>query len=196
MKIAKLALPIVCLCTLSACGTKTTKQGFLDAANKVEEHKYKKITIKYLYEENDNKEESECTYNLQNDEYVAEKNDFNNNYLLYFAIDEVAKNVDIDETTFDSFKSTAKSYDENAKISCNITYYIKPFKIVGKFKASYNKDEMSGEIKADLKYEFNKYGYATYLEATQTRISEINENGFKKVTEKTTTSKVTLTYKD
>ena len=75
MKAPKFVLPIVCLCTLASCGTKTTLEEFMKEAEKVEKHTYKEITIEYLYEENDSIEEAKVAYNLENDKYVpAEKN--------------------------------------------------------------------------------------------------------------------------
>ena len=77
MKISRIALPLVCLCTLASCGTKTTLEEFMEEAKKVEKHTYKKITIEYLSEKNDSIEEAKVVYNLENDKYVpTEKNSY------------------------------------------------------------------------------------------------------------------------
>ncbi|MCR5309694.1 MAG: hypothetical protein K6E21_06270 [Bacilli bacterium] len=196
MKISRIALPLVCLCTLASCGTKTTLEEFMEEAKKVEKHTYKKITIEYLSEKNDSIEEATVVYNLENDKYVpTEKNSYSNSLIAY-AQQSIALVAFYDDGYFKNYEDDAKSIDDDAKVESDICYYINSFKVVGTFRASVNNENITLKRTIDFEQEYDKYGYLTFYEST-TNYTYSKKSDNNKTSEKTKShTKISITYKD
>jgi len=197
MKMFKVIMPMVCLCTLTACGTKVTKEEFVEEALKTEDHDFKSIQIKYVGKENENKEEFKNTYTLTNGEYVAEKdNDYADRLILYATRSVVlAEYMDV---SFKSYETKDKEKDIDAKIEWEIKYYLNPFKITGHYSSVIkNKGNgISGSRKAEFKYEYNKYGYLTFNESKYEYELEEKLDGLKNSEKTSQYTKVSISYKD
>ena len=196
MKISKLALPMVCLCSLTACGSKTSMTAFKEAADKIEYHIYKRITLKYFNEEDNVKTEAQYSfkYNKDKDIYASESEETVSTFIRDVVTKSNIKQMDFGDDIFDSYEYWAKRIDENAKIKKEINYYVNPFKVTANFAATYNSDEYDGETKIDIKLEFNKYGDMTNYDYSYRDDYKKIEKGCKTVTKNYTRQKMKLSY--
>lgn len=196
MKISKLALPLVCLCSLTACGSKTSMTAFKEAADKIEYHIYKRITLKYFCEEDNGKTEGQYSFKYNKDKhiYASESEETVSTFIRDIVTKSNIKQMDLEEDVFDSYENWAKLIDENAKIKKEINYYVNPFKITGNFSATYNSDEYDGETKLDLKLEFNKYGDVTNYDYSYRDDYKKIEKGCKIIKKNYTRQKIKLSY--
>ena len=195
MKKAKLILPIVALCTLSSCGTKTTLEKFMEEVNKIEDHTYKTITVNYSSEKDDEKVEAKITYTVEEGLLKPDvKNSYSSRLELYCY--QSVQFAEYYDKYFDSDEQEIKNKDENAKIESEILFYVKPFKIVGSFKGTFKNENCSGKKTIDFEYEFNKYGYLTCLESSSSYNYTEKQEDTKTTTSSKTHQKVTLSYKD
>lgn len=195
MKISKIILPLVGLCALTSCGTKTSKNNFFEAAKDVESHSYKSYVVKYSEESNTGSIETKVSYTFKDNQWDADQI---NSYTMSFSTysSPMVTYADDYETYLDYYEEDAKSEDSNAKIEKEVRYYIKPFKIVVSFNCSYKNEKGSGKELMEIKEEYNKYGYLTFRESTH-EYSQTKEEDGRKITKKNKShSKLEIAYKD
>ncbi len=210
MKISKVVMPLVCLCTLTACGSKVTKEEFLKLAQEIPDHQYDIISVTYVYKSGDSNTvlETENTFTLRDDYeelkksyfdkkyfYKAEK-DINNYYLLYEAERSILMyGADVG---FEYYEGKDKEIDKDADVKWEVNYYTTPFKVVGSYNSTFNNKEtgISGCRKYEIEYIFNRYGYLTFLETDFRDERTEDKDGLKTVEKDKTYEKITITYKD
>ncbi len=197
MKMFKVIMPMVCLCTLTACGTKVTKEEFMEEALKTENHDFKSIEVKYVGKEDDNKTESKNTYSLINGKYVAAENNDYSDILIAYAQRSIVL-AEYSNTIFENYERQDKEKDNDAKVEWEIKYYISPFKVTGFYSSVIeNKGNgISGSRKAEFKYEYNKYGYLTFDESKYEYELEEKSDGLKSVEKRSEYTKISISYKD
>ncbi len=197
MKMYKTILPLMCLCSLTACGTKVEKMDFLDGAYKTENHEYQTIKVKYIAEDIDDKLETQNTFTFKNGKYVAEdKNDYSD-MLLAYAQKSITR-ADYFGDNFESYKDMDKANDKDAKIDSEIRYYLNPFKVIGVYSSGFKNKEygISGSRKAEFKYEFNENGYLTFLKRSYSFDYTENKDGAFKSKKIEEYCKISISYKD
>lgn len=195
MKISKYVLPVVCLCTLSSCGSSVTRDEFIKYIRETEGHKYEKATVELVREIDGLKDEGKCVFTLQNDKYVSDS-DNPISYSIRYYVGMTVNEVSFSENDFNIYEEDAKAKDSNAKISSGIKYYIKPYKVVGSFSASFSSDKTSGQTNVEYTYKFDKYGNLTFMETNMTYKSKVVEDGYKSTTSEKNYYKLSITYKD
>ena len=195
MKLSKILLPIECLCTLSACGSKISHDEFFKATAKVENHTYKSVTVEYTYEDNDRKSQAKFTSTYKDGSFKADSEWLKADGIVRFGMEPFA-GADTLESTFEYHEKTTKLTDKNAKIESKVSYYINPFKVNGSFKATYNSNGISGEKTLEIKYEYDKYGYVTLYEYNNSFKRTENRKDYKDTSIEKSYSKTTYKYKD
>lgn len=196
MKFSKFILPILGLCTLSSCGSSVSKELFSKHVADIEEHQYKKVTVEETGETNNTTEKIIFKYTLQDGKYVADSDNSLSTTFVDFFERPYVKVYSILDDIFDSYEGSDKAIDEYATITKEIKYYIKPFKIVGNYNATYKSDEVSGKREISYTYKFDKYGYLTYLEYDSTYNCTKKLEDYKKVESKKSHTKLSISYKD
>ena len=199
MKLSKYVLPIVGLCTLTSCESKVSKEEFLESIEKIETHLYKKASVRYIEEENNERVEAECTFVMKDGVFEPEK-DYKYVSGLYYLMRSLNlkeyKVYEYYEDAFDYYEKEAKREDSKAKVKSNIKCYVKPFKIEGEFSASFNGDKNSGKREFDFTYKFDKYGYLTFMEGTYNYEITEKSDGYKSTSKEKSYNKVKISYKD
>jgi len=210
MKISKVVMPLVCLCTLTACGSKVTKEEFLKLAQEIPDYQYDIISVTYVYKSGDsntvletentftlrdNYEELEKSYFDKKDFYKAEK-DINNYYLLDYAKRSILMYGE--DLGFEHYEKIDKLIDKDADVKWEVNYYITPFKVVGSYSSTFNNKEtgISGCRKYEIEYIFNRYGYLVFLETDFRYELAEDKDGLETVEKDKTYKKITITYKD
>ena len=201
MKLSKCVLPIVGLCTLTSCESKVSKEEFLKSTEKIETHLYKKASVRYIEEENNERVEMECTFVMKDGVFEPEK-DYK--YVsrvsrLYYLIDNLnsKEHTYYDfEDIFDNYEKQAKREDSKAKVKSNVKYYVKPFKIEGELSVSFNGDKNSVKREIDFTYKYDKYGYLTFMEETYNYEITEKSDGYKSTSKEKSYNKVKISYKD
>ena len=198
MKLSKCVLPIVGLCSLTSCESKVSKEEFLESIEKIETHLYKKASVRYIEEEDNERVEVECTFIMKDGVFEPEKD---NKYVYYLY--GLLHNLNSEEHTyydyeyiFDVHEKQAKREDSKAKVKSNVKYYVKPFKIETEFSASFNGDKKSVKKEIDYTYKFDKYGYLTFMEGTYNYEITEKSDGYKSTSKEKSYNKVKISYKD
>ena len=181
MKISKIILPLVGLCALTSCGTKTSKNNFFEAAKDVESHSYKSYVVKYSEESNTGSIETKVSYTFKDNQWDADQI---NSYTMSFSTysSPMVTYADDYETYLDYYEEDAKSEDSNAKIEKEVRYYIKPFKIVVSFNCSYKNEKGSGKELMEIKRK-ERAEDAKEVENAFRAIKEAEEIYYKKLNE-------------
>ena len=123
MILSKFIMPITCLCLLTACDNKVSKEKFLEEIENIEEHKYKKAIVKYSEDTTNGKEDGKFIYTLvdgRNYE-ISDSSYYSSvaSYYLFLDISAIA-----DEDGFSYFETSIKDDDPNAKIKKITNYFM------------------------------------------------------------------------
>ena len=195
MKISKLILPLVGLCALTSCGVKTSREKFLEAVDNIETHTYNRFSVKYSEKNSKETIEAKMSYTLKGGNWVADQENSYSRLLIGYGTPRISY-ASVYEDYFKGLEEDVKDSDSNAKIDQDIRYYVKPFKIVARFEASFKGKEESGEMLYEIKEEYDKYGYLTFGEATREYSLTEEKDGSKTTEKQKYHSKVELSYKD
>lgn len=195
MKVSKYIMPIVCLCSLTACDSKVNYEKFSQAVDEISEHEYKKAIVKYSEESNNGKIDGKFTFTVKYgafdcDDYTS----YSSSIRSYLSTD--VKDIAGEDVYFEYLAEAIKEDDPNAKIKSSYNYYINPFKVVVSFSSNATKDESTEERKMEYTYKFDKYGYITFMEYT-INIVDTKKNNDAKITITTKQHfKMEVSYKD
>ena len=81
MKLSRLVLPLVCLCTLTGC-VSVSNEDFLTTAKNIEEHKFKYVTFNYYAETDTEKGEGTVVFTKRDSDGRFNEN-FEKNCIAY-----------------------------------------------------------------------------------------------------------------
>ena len=176
MKLSKVVLPLVCMCTLTSCGVSATKEEFVEKGNKVVgKYNYDKVKVEYYAKSETDRAEGSSSFTYKNGKYVAdEPSEISSIVNLYFSL--TPDSIDI-EKTFKYYEDAWLDYYKNdGKVEWTVKYFTSPFKVVGKFESSAKYKEIVKKKNMDFTYKFDDYfnitsyvGEITTEEKTETK---------------------------
>ena len=193
MKLSKLVLPLVCMCSLTSCGT-VESEDFIKEAYKLEKHDFKYATVEYCIKTDTVSGEGTCKFTLKDGVYNVEKsNEVSTQAKRLLTL----KALDVKlSKTFESYEKEVKRYDSEAEIKSKIEYCVHPFKVVGTFYAEIDSNDITGTRDEEYVYKFDKYGNLTFCEINSSYKMNSDKNDYKESAKQNTHTKISITYKD
>ena len=194
MKLSKFIMPIACLCLLTACDDKVSKEKFVQEIENIQEHKYKKAIVKYSDDSTNEKIDGKFTFTLVDGAYENSDGSYYSSVASYYLYLDI--NAIVDNDGFSYYVNSVTEDDPKAKVKNTVNYYLNPFKIVASFSSSATKDEGTEERKMEYTYKFDKYGNLTFMDHAVSIInSKKNDDAKYSITTKQH-FKMEISYKD
>ena len=205
MKLSRLVLPLVCLCTLTGC-VSVSNEDFLTTAKNIEEHKFKYVTFNYYAETDTEKGEGTVLFTKRDsDGYYAADIESEASKACRQYLGFTASSVKLQDS-FEDYEKNIKQNWDHYDVDFDIKYYCLPYKVVGTFDATYNDDVeygdngkykvSSGSRNIDYTAKFEKYGNLSFVEMKMKEIKVTKKDGYVETLKTNAYLKITIEYKD
>lgn len=194
MRLSKVVLPLMCMCTLTSCGISASKEEFVKKGNEVAgKYNYDKVSVDYSAKTDTEKGAGSCSFTYKNGKYVAdEPSEITGAVSLYFSF--TPNSIDV-EKSFKYYEDAwLDYYKDDGKVEWSVKYFVSPFKVVGKFKSTATTKETVKEKKMDFTYKFDEYFNITSYVGEITTSENTEKDGYKVVSETNSYTKIKFKY--